>query len=611
MPLLNRVMQLALCISVSFVVNGCGGGGAGGGSTTGSGVQYSLTPSQIPVSIHDKLVTVTVTQGTTNLAFADRLINMLTPVWDAILPSAFANQLSPTLSSRATAKIVGGQAELVSPIFTATVTKTDPADPSKTIQATVNVTCDIDSIPLTIHVNKAWAINYATRDLLVNMDYPISVTATYHEQTNTFSSCSFVYTTGYFLVFGDNSVSAPLDPALGEGPVQSGCWGRTALDTIRVIAAGDPTRNPTNTPIINSLYDTSLVTATGYTLGSFCGSLRAMNYSRSPASATFTTINFNTDIQTTNDSIVVDAAQNIYAIGSDRNYGGIAINTACPVSVTKAGNASATCLSVPNLSSFVNYPVTAAQLQAAGTYGPFLVQESQPTMFIGQSGSPLLSLQPYAGLCNIGSCLGPILKPTLFNIDTATSTITALATPALDASGFPYGMAGNLIPIGFSNGYLMFSMGGPGIGILANINTGTVVKTCSNPVNGSDFGCNEADSFGDYVYGFLGCSSPYFCLNNPTIDRVNTATGVVEHWDLKAMGYVALNSMSNSTNTASVPVRPIFFTDHAVFLACPTSNLALPPNWVSLDFATGQITPVTTHGVTFDMVSTMIGTTLW
>ncbi len=505
---------------------------------------------------------------------------------------------------------------MVSPNFSTTVTQADPADPTKTIQSTTNVTCDVSSIPLTIHVNKAWAVNYVTGDLLINMDYPISVTAKYDEQTNTFSGCTFVYASGYFLVYGDGSVSTLLDPALGEVPTQTGCYGRSAMDTIRVIAAGDPTRNPTDVPIINSLYSTSLVTGTGYTVGSLCGSLRAMNYSKATTSPTFTTVSFNTDILPTNDGIVVDAAQNVYAIGSDRNYGGMAMNPACPLSVTKIGNVGAICLGVPNLSNYVNYPVSAAQLQAGGAYGPFLVLESHPTLFISQNGSPLLSLQPYAGLCNIGSCLGPIQKPTLFNIDAASSTVSVLATPALDASGFPYGLNGDLIPIGFNNGYLMFSMGGPGIGVLANINTGVVLRTCSNLVDRSDFGCNEADSFGDYIYGFVGCayqgSAPNVCINNPSINRVNTATGVIEHWDLKSMGYLALNGMSNSTNTASVPVRPIFFTDQAVFLACPSPDLTCPsPNWVSLDFATGQVTQVTNNGVTFEMVSTVIGTTLW
>lgn len=599
-----------LLVSFFLVMAGCGGGGNGNSST---GPHFSLTPTSIPISINDKLVTVTVTQNTGAVAFATRLKNFLAKTWDNIIPSALAAQLTPTLSTQATAKIVAGQAVLVDPVYTAEVTYPDPNNPGHTITRKVNVTCDTASIQTTVHVNKAWALNLTSGDVLVNMDYPSSVDAEYDPNTNTFSACHFEYSSGYFIVFGDSSVSGLVDPALGAKPAPQGCNMMTDLEAMRVIAAGDPTRNPTGVPLLNSLHSATMVTSSGATIGPLCGSLRALNYSAANT-ASFTPLTFSTTIQTYNQSIAVDASQRVYAVGIDMNYGNMAIDPACPVATMKIGDTSSTCMGVPNLSNFVSYPVPASQVQAAGMYGPYIIKSANATIFIDKNGLPLLSLQPFSG-CNIGGCLN-VQKPTLFSIDPALATISQLATPALDASGFPYAISGNMTPIGLSNDYLMYSNAGPGNGVLVNVATGAVIYTCSNNILGQEFGCNAADAFGDYVYGFVGCAisgaAPDTCINNPSFNRVNTKTGVVEHWDLKSMGYLALNSMSNASNTMSLPVRPVFFTDQVVFLACPTPNLACAaPNWLSLDFATGQITQVTSGGITFDMLPTLVGTTLW
>lgn len=602
------LVSLAICSSLA----GCGGGGGG----SAGGTQYTLTPTSVPISIQDKLVTVTVSQGSSELALMDRLRTYAETAWDVILPSAYASQLTPTLTSQATAKVVSGQTILVDPVFSTTVTVPDPNDSSKTIQKTVAVRCDIASIPTTIHVNKAWVLNFTAGDLMVNMDYPASVSADFDPQTETFSSCAFAYESGFFIIYGDGSVSSKLDPTLGGTTTFApGCNVFTWGEILNVIPAGSPSKNPGSSPILNTLHSTDLDAVDGYQVGTVCGSLTALSYS--PAGGqTFTRLTFSNDILPNSTSITVDAAQNVYAIGNDRSYGGNAMNTACPVSTMKIGDATSTCLSVPNLTNFVDHPVSAAQLQAAGRYGPYVTRESIAALFIGQGGLPILSLQPSTSLCNISGCNGAE-KPSLFTIDIDTSTIAALATPALDAAGYPFGSIGTPTPFEMINGYLMFSNGGPpSSGVLVNISTGNVIHTCSNMVFGQDHGCNVAHAFGDHVYGFVGCAyqggDPNTCVNSPTVDRVNTLTGVAEHWDIKALGYLAVNGISNSTNTMSLPTRPIFFTDQVVFLACPSPNLACAsPNWVALSFATGQITPVTTNGITFDMIASLIGTALW
>lgn len=611
MSISSKLSKMLFSLAICSYLTGCGGSGNSAGGT-----RYSLIPTSVPISIQDKLVTVTVTQGSNHLALLDWLKSYAKTAWGVILPSAYANQITPTLTSQATAKVVSGQTILVDPVFSTTVTVPDPNDSHKTIRKTVSVHCDISSIPTTIHVNKAWGLNFTTGDLMVNMDYPASVTADFDPRTETFSSCAYIYESGFFIIYGNGSVSSKLDPTLGGTTIFApGCNVFTWSEILNVIPAGNPSKNPTNIPLLNTLHSTSLDALDGYQVGKLCGSLTALSYS--PAGGqTFTHLTFSNDILPNSTSITVDAAQNVYAIGSDRNYGGAAMNTACPVSTMKIGDSTSTCLSIPNQTNFVNHPVSAAQLQAAGRYGPRVTLESTTALFIGQGGLPILSLQPNTGLCNISGCLGAA-KPSLFTIDIATSTIASLATPALDAAGYPFGAIGIPIPFEMANGYLMFSNGGPpSSGILVNISTGNVIHTCSNLIFGQDHGCNEAHAFGDYVYGFVGCAyqggDPNTCINSPTVDRVNTLTGVAEHWDIKALGYLAVNGITNSTNTASLPTRPILFTDQVVFLACPSPNLACTsPNWVSLSFATGQITPVTTNGITFDMIASLIGTALW
>lgn len=603
MPSSFHFLARAFYISILLVIAGCSDN-----SSTGS--RFSLTPTSIPISINDKLVTVTVTQNTGAVAYATKLKSFLARTWDGIIPSALAAQLSPTLSTQATAKIVAGQAVLVDPIYTAEVTYSDPNNSGNKITKKVSVTCDTASIQTTVHVKKAWALNLTSGDVLVNMNYPTSVDAEYDPNTNTFSSCHFEYSSGYFIIFGDSSVSGLVDPALGDIPSPQGC-NMTDMEAMSVIAAGDPTHNPTNVPLINSLHSSTMVTSSGATIGPYCGSLRALNYSPTSA-ANFTTLTFSNTIQTYNQSIAVDASQRVYAVGIDMNYGNMTIDPACPVATMKIGDTSSTCMGVPNLSNFVSYPVPASQVQAAGSYGPYLIKSAYATIFIDKNGLPLLSLQPFSG-CNIGGCLN-VQKPTLFSIDPAIATISQLVTPALDASGFPYGISGFMTPIGLSNDYLMYSNAGPGNGVLVNISTGAVIYTCNNNVLGQEYGCNAADAYGDYIYGYVGCAynggAPDTCINNPSVDRVNTMTGVVEHWDIKSRGYLLLNSMSNASYTMSRPVRPVFFTDHVVFLACPASNLSCTaPNWVSLDFTTGQITPVTSRGIPFNMLPTLVFTT--
>jgi hypothetical protein len=575
---------------IALILAGCGGGGAGNVPTPASvaptashgGSSYTLRAASIPISISDKLVTVTVSA-------ANRTASMQT------VAQLTATQITPTLSTQATAKLVSGQAILVNPVFSTTVTVPDPTDPTKKIQQTVSVTCDTSSIPTVIHVNKANALNYSTGDILVNMDYPTSVSAAYDPQANIFSACSFTYTTGDFIVYGDGSVSSMLDSNFGEVP-PPGC--QTGIPMQRVIAAGDPNRNPSNVPLFNSLYDTSYVDGRTNTFhpGPLCGSVRALSYSKL-SGISIATLNFSNDVLQNNTSFAADSANNFYAIGADRTHGGYTTSTTCPILVTQIGSPGSTCITIPNVANYINYPATG------------LFQAPYPALFVGMTGAPILSLQTYSYGCGIGYCEGQLSSPTLFNIDPSLPMSSIIPTPAMDASGFPWGIRAEQIPVGFSNGYLMFSTGSNGDGILVNITTGNVIHTCTNIVTGSDYGCSTAESFGDYVYGYVGCATTSndanLCINIPVFSRTNTLTGNTDTWDLTALGYLPEDGIGY------VQVKPIFDTNQVTFLACSAPNFACAsPNWVSLDFTTGLITPVTTGGVTSDQLSTIIEMTL-
>lgn len=581
---LNNSMKLvySALYLVSILLTACGGGSSSGGTppANNNASSYTLRAASIPISISDKLVTVTVTAATRTASL--QTATQLT-----------ATQLTSTLSTQATAKIVSGQAILVNPVFSTTVTVPDPTDPTKKIQQTVSVTCDTASIPTVIHVNKANALNYITGDLLVNMDYPVSVTATYDSQTNTFSACSFTYDTGNFIVYGDGSVSSMLDSNFGEVP-PPGC--STGIPMQRVIAAGDPNRNPSNVPLFISLFDTSYVDGLTGTFhpGPLCGSARALSYVKG-GGQTITTLNFSNDVLQNNTSFAADSANNFYAIGADRTHGGYTTSVTCPISVTQIGSPGSTCITIPNVANYINYPATG------------LFQAPYPALFVGTAGAPILSLQTYSYGCGIGYCEGQLSSPTLFNIDPSQPMSSIISTPSLDASG---GMVSQQTPMGFSNGYLMFfPSGGNGVGdgVLVNITTGNVIHTCTNHwagVNG-DFGCSTTESFGDYVYGYVSCASTSndanLCINSPSFSRTNTLTGITDTWDLTALGYLPEDGIGY------VPAKPIFDTNQVTFLACPSPNFACTsPNWVVLDFTTGQITPVTTGGITADQLSTII-----
>jgi hypothetical protein len=612
---MNKQLARALVVvTILFGVIGCGGDGGNSSASSSSATQFALTPMQIPISATDKLVTVTIKQGSTSFALLDYFKNLAYQAFDNVIPSALAAQISPTLSTQATAKVVAGQVLLVNPVFSTTVKVPDPADATKTIDLKVSVTCDTASIPLSVNVKKAWALDLTTGDLLINMDYPSAVSATYDKTTNTFSACSFTYTNGLFTIFSNGSTSKPIDLTLGVTSTKPGCNFNPTF--FSVIAAGDPSRNSSSVPLLNSLSDTASVGSTGlFSPGVLCGSVRAFDYKNSSVPV-ITEINFSNDVLPNNSSFAVDATH-IYAVGSSREYGGYAVNSACPVAVTQIGAPGSSCIGIQNSSTYISYPVSATQVQAAGANASGLVQKPYPSLFLGSSGTPMLSLQTYSGLCGISSCDGSLATPAIFGFGPGTTTAQKLLTAALDSSGFPWGVTGsNPIPVGTSNDYLMFSLGGSNAGVLANISTGNILHTCTNLFGGSDIGCTYAVESGDFVYGLSVCgyqgASPDVCINSPQIGRVNTLTGTQNQWDLKSLGYLPLPAMSNSTNTISLPVPPIFYTDQVVFLACPSPHLTCPaPNWVSLNFSTGQITPVTTGGITFAMLSTLIGTTLW
>ncbi len=582
------MLSFVLCLVVALL-NACSGGGA----STADTPTYALTPKSLPISATDKLVTVTV--SATNATFAsNRNQSILATILDFLVSSANA-ALNPTLSVLATAKIINGAVEKVDPVFT-----TQVPDPSVTPTAnnphpskSVSVVCDTDSIPTTVQVNSVWALNKATGDMMVNMKYPSSVQAKYDQVTEKFSSCSFVYSSGNFIVYGDQTVGDTIDPLVG-GEKQTGACAMNDGAFFWIVANGDPSRNTSNFPIILDLHDSSYFDGdtNTYVKGPMCGSARTISYGKGIATV-ITKISFNNPTLANSGSFAADTS-NIYAVGSEPDYGGYAVKINCPVSVVKISDGSTSCVSIPSISNYVDYPVPPSQAGSANN-----LKKPYPSIFINSDANIILSLQQF-NQCSVWGCsnVGAVSPPILYSIAPASLTASELSP---DTSQYPN--TTYLTPVGASNGFLTLADSGGGLvnGVLWNMNTGQILHTCTvDPVFGA--GCPDYHwVYGDYVYGMRQCaynsSTPNACLGTPSIGRVNTKTGVAQHWDPFALGWLPQLQQS-------VPV--LWFANQVTFFACraPTST-CIDPSWVTLDFSSGTIT-MADSSMTANLAQTLV-----
>jgi len=558
-----------------------------------------LAPQSVPVSATDKLVTVTVSVTPVPVAKNDSQ-SLLASIMDFLVSSANA-ALNPTLSVQATAKIINGAVVNVNPIFS-----TQVPDPSVTPTTgnpnplkTVPVVCDIASIPTTVQISSVWALNKAAGDMLVNMKYPTSVQATYDPATGKFSACTFAYSSGNFIVYGDQTVGDTVDPLVG-GVTQTGtCANYSGIYSI--IANGDPSRNTSGTPIVTDLFDSSYFDGSTSTWvpGPICGSARTITYGKGIATQ-IKKVNFNNTTLTNTGSFTADSNY-IYAVGSDPGYGGYAIKISCPVTVVKISDGSTACVSIPSITNYVNYP----QLNQVGS--TLNLKKPYPSLFTNSNGNIILSLQTFNQLCSVSSCgnVGAAAPPILYSIVPANLAVSALSP---NTANYPSTVF--MTPVGASNGYLTLAGigGGPINGELWNMNTDQLLHTCLiDPTFGA--GCTNSHwVFGDYVYGMRQCaynsSTPNICLGTPSIGRTNTKTGVVQQWDPVALGWLPQQSALTAQGFQYTPV--LWFSDQVTFLACsaPTSTCS-NPSWVTLDFATGSITPADpslTSGVAMTLV---------
>jgi hypothetical protein len=592
-------------LSVLLLVSCGGGGGSSGGTAGNSAKSYSLSASSIPIASTDNLVSVTVSGTQFSSADASQK-SFFARLFDLVIPNALA-AINPTVSVQASAKVVNGAVTRVDPVFKTTV-------PDKTQCPTVNgtvtcptpmptkqvsVRCDVLSLPTVVNVYQAWLLDASNNDILVSMSYPDSVTANYDESTESFSSCNFVYKNGYFVIFGDGSVSGKLDDKLGAS--DSGACANIS-PIVSVIPRGDSSKNVSGFPIIQNLLNTGVVDNGVYQTNSgVCGSVRLLDYSSTGGS--FTTLNFGAQLAVKGSSTIAADTNYVYSLSWKVGYPNqSAANDSCPVIRVKITDNTSTCVTTPNISNFFAYPVAANQVSNTNKF-----TSSDASFFLDTDGKFSVSFLPFNLGCGVGSCgnVGAFQPPTLFKVTGTNATATLITT---NTQNYPSGYQ----PAGSLNGYLLLSGngGGPFNGVLWKYSNGNILRTCLYDATFGD-SC-KTQKFGNLNYGISYCSyntgHPHDCLGTPSIGRVNTATGVVTNWDPVALGWLPVQGDAASVNGGgtSLAYQTLFLPDQIIFKACPApTNMCVTPVYVSLNYATGQITPADSS-LTDDILTTLV-----
>jgi hypothetical protein len=603
------VMKLTSILLVLFAVLlvSCGGGGGGGGGVASGGSaskSYSLAAQNIPISSTDNLVSVTVTG--TQFSSVNANQSLFARLFELIVPNAFA-AINPTVSVQASAKVVNGSVTRVDPIFRATVPDKSQCP---TVNGTINcptpmptkqvsVTCDVHSLPTIVNVFQAWLLDATNNDILVSMSYPDSVTANYDETTELFSSCNFVYKNGYFVIFGDGSVSVKLDDKLGANDSGS-CANISPIGS--VIPRGDSSKNTSGFPIIQNLLNTGVVDNGVYqTNAGVCGSVRLLDYSSS--GGTFTLLNFGLPLSVKGSSTIAADSNYVYSmswkVGYPKNS---TADESCPLVRVKISDNTSSCVTTPNISNYFAYPVPASQVSNTNKF-----TSSDASFFLDTDGKVSVSFLTYNLGCGVGVCgnNGAFQPPTLFKVTGSNTTASLITT---NTQNYPSGHQ----PAGSLNGYLLLSGngGGPLNGVLWKYSNGNILRTC---LYDSTFGDNcRTQKFGNVNYGISYCGynggHPQDCLGTPSIGRVNTTTGAVTNWDPVALGWLPVQGDAASVNGGgtSLAYQTLFFPDQIIFKACPApANMCVTPVYVSLNYSTGQITPADSS-LTDDVLTTLV-----
>jgi len=531
---LDTCKKLLALMLLMVALTSCGGGGSGSGSSASSGsTSYALAAQTIPISSTDNLVSITVTGTQFSQNFNK---SIFAKFFDWVIPSAIA-AVNPTVSVQASARIVDGSVRRVDPVFTTTVpdksqcttTNGQVICPTPMPTKKVSVTCDVVSLPTVVNVTQAWLLDVSTNDILVNMSYPDSVTASYDENSGTFSSCSFVYKTGYFVIFGDGSVSAKLDDKLGADDTGA-CANISPITSI--IPRNDSSKNTSNFPLIQNLLNTGVVDNGVYQVNSgVCGSIRLLDYSS--VGGTFTKLNFGQQLAVKGSSIIASDSTYVYSLSWKVGYPNQSTaDESCPVLRVKISDNTSSCVTVPNVSNYFAYPVPANQVSNTNKF-----TGSDASFFLDTDGKFSFSFLTFNLGCGVGGCsnVGAFQPPTLFKVAGANSTATLLST---QTQNYPSGYQ----PVGSLNGYLLLGGlgGGPANGVLWKYSNGNILRTC--PYDAT-FGDNcKTQKYSNLNLGISYCvyngGHPQDCLGTPSLGKVNTDTGTVTNWDPVTLGWL-------------------------------------------------------------------------
>lgn len=525
-------------LAIAVLVASCSGGSHGANASAGPGTTYVLAIESLPIGIDDPLVTV---------------------------------------AGPATARIVNNAIVPVVPVVTASIPNPQNSPPA----GSVPVVCNAPTVAVTVQILQTWTLNRTTGDRLVRMTYPASLTGQLNSTTQTFSACSFVYATGDFIVYADQS-AVPVDLSKAYANAR-GCPNTLALS---VVANGDASRNVSANALLDTLFDSSAIVNGVFVPGPLCGGVWALSFAQGVPPA-LSRLAFSATIAPPATDLAADAL-NVYAIGTSiasRSYGVSFPDAACPIALTQPGASGSTCETIPGAAALLIYP---------GNDTSTAVYE--PQLYLDGNSRPSLALQDVGSCAGAGACTGApnLPAPALFAIDPSGAMATAITT---DASGYPWNNSLGVSPVGAVDGWLLmgFEGGAPFSGLLWNPANGITLSVCGPFSLGT--ACDSTLVIGSTAFGMSICqrnfATPSLCGGTPAIGVLDVPTASLQNWNPVAAGWLPLDLVPVTPLLGAATV-PLWFTDHVLFPACPaTAGLNCPaPGWVSLDFASGVFTPV-------------------